>query len=500
MKRTTVFALTWFVLWMSVAGAIEWKGRAGISVRAPLYSPVLEGKDYRLGSNKFEPFMMGLGGNLELKYGVSNSFALAVSGGYWLTYDDQTAGKDQSVKLYKKDNASTKLSVIPLGLTGQVYFLPSSNIQPFLLAGVGLDLAKFEDVNTNADFSVTDLTGKAGAGIHFWFGESFAFDIGGRFSYILTNLSNDLADVDTSGRPISLDYVDFDKSKTRPFQAVIEPSLGLTYFFTGAKDSDKDGIKDKFDQCPDTPKGALVDEFGCPLDADGDGVYDGLDLCPDTPKGAFVDISGCPLDADRDGVPDGIDLCPDTPAGLQVDVFGCPLDGDKDGVPDFKDQQLDTPQGAMVDELGVAIDADKDGVPDGIDKCPDTPTGTAVDQYGCPLAKPITEKISLNILYAPGSAEPDAEAKKKLDDVIERMSIYPQVKLEVNGYTDALGSERSNLKLSQKRAEAVRDYLIAKGVSPDRLVAKGFGEANPVDTNETPEGRQRNRRVELVPF
>ena len=501
MKKTIAIALLLLLASATVTMAVDWKGRVGVGPRGFLYSPMIKGSDYS-GYSAVEPFMMGLGADLEIKYGLSSSWVLGLSGGYWYTYDDSTAADDQSFKLNNQDNASTKLTVIPLGLTMQYYFIPEGNVQPYLLAGLKMDLAKYSNLQPGgSDYSSTDLFGKVGAGINFWISESFAFEIGGRFSYLLTNLSNDFPS-GGSGLSQTFSNVDMGDLGTRPFLAVLEPGIGLTFFLGGARDTDHDGVKDKFDQCPDTPKGALVDEYGCPLDSDGDGVYDGIDKCPDTPKGAIVDIAGCPLDTDKDGVPDGIDLCPDTPLGVEVDIYGCPLDKDKDGVPDFKDQQLDTPAGAIVDENGVAIDSDGDGVPDGIDKCPDTGPNIKVDEFGCPLAKPITEKITLNIKYPAGSVEPDEPAKQTLDELAERLKVYGDVKIEINGFTDALGSSRTNLIISQKRAEAVRDYLISKGIAPDRMIAKGYGEDENffVATNDTPEGRQQNRRVEIVPI
>ena len=501
MRKSLVLVLVILLMGaVTTATAVEWKSRLGVGLRGPLYAPMIKGDKYR-GADTIEPFMMGLGTNMEFKYGLTNSWVVGLSIGYWSTYDCTTAADDQSFKLYNKDNASTKLTTIPLSLTGQYYFIPESNVQPYLLLGLNMDIAKYANQAPGGkEFSSTDLYGKFGAGINFWIGESITFDISGRFNYLLTNMSNDFPS-DTTQLPVSLRYSDMGDAGTRPFLAVLEPGIGLTYFFGGAKDSDKDGIKDKFDQCPDTPRGAFVDEYGCPLDSDGDGVYDGIDLCDNTTQGAIVDIAGCPIDSDTDGVPDGIDLCPDTPLGIEVDVYGCPLDNDKDGVPDFKDQQLDTPMGAIVDELGVALDTDADGVPDGIDKCPETAAGVTVDEFGCPIAKPITEMIRLNIKYEAGSTEPDAESKVVLDDIAARLQIYKDVKIEINGYTDALGSSRANLKISQKRAEAVMDYLMSKGIAPERMEAKGYGEDENyfVATNDTAEGRQQNRRVEIVP-
>jgi outer membrane protein OmpA-like peptidoglycan-associated protein len=174
-------------------------------------------------------------------------------------------------------------------------------------------------------------------------------------------------------------------------------SAGFAFFqpdaVTHLADADHDGVPDKNDACPDTPRGATVDSRGCPADADGDGVLNGIDQCPDTPAGATVDARGCPHDQDGDGVLDGIDQCPNTPAGVKVDAKGCPLaaaasagipDSDGDGVNDLLDKCPDTPAGAKVDASGCPIDSDHDGVWDGIDKCPDTPAGATVDATGCP--------------------------------------------------------------------------------------------------------------------
>ncbi len=477
------------------AGAVEWNGKFGIGLRGPVLAPMFKGSEYTNFEGSYEQFMMGWNVALDLKYGITRNLVLNLSGGYSMTYDDTTAIADQSFKLNKSDDAFVKMTGIRLGLEGQYYFLPQGNVQPYLLMGIGTDLWKLERRASGTTYNFSDLGGRVGAGINFWIGESIALDLQGKLTYDLASISAD----DQTGFYGQVDWSDY---KTRPFGGYLEPSIGFTYFFGGARDTDKDGIKDKFDQCPDTPVGALVDQYGCPLDNDGDGVYDGLDACGDTPAGAVVDIMGCPLDTDKDGIFDGLDKCPDTPLDVAVDVRGCPLDTDGDGVPDFKDKQPDTPAGAVVDVDGVALDADGDGVPDGIDKCPDTPIAVLVDELGCPLAKPLTEKIVLNIKYAPGSFRPDKEARVILDEIVETMRAYPNLKIEINGYTDALGSATGNMKLSQKRADAVMEYLRDQGVAAERMIAQGYGEDTKffIGDNSTEEGRQKNRRVEVVPI
>jgi outer membrane protein OmpA-like peptidoglycan-associated protein len=271
--------------------------------------------------------------------------------------------------------------------------------------------------------------------------------------------------------------------------------------FGKLKDSDNDGVPDKHDKCPDTPFGCIVDKDGCPLDSDGDGVCDGLDKCPDTPKGCIVDITGCQLDTDKDGVCDGLDKCANTTPGCVVDKNGCPLDTDQDGVCDGLDKCPDTPKGCLVDKSGCTLDTDGDGVCDGKDRCPTTPPGTKVDSVGCPInVKPPVKKITLNIKYATGSYAPDMPARKVLDDLVETMKAYTGTNIEIDGFTDNVGSDSSNQVLSQKRANGVMEYLVKGGVPAERMTAKGFGEDPKffIGDNKTAEGKQMNRRVEII--
>jgi len=237
-------------------------------------------------------------------------------------------------------------------------------------------------------------------------------------------------------------------------------------------DDDGDGVRNSLDKCPDTPKGVKVDSNGCPIDSDGDGVPDYLDKCPGTPKGTKVDAKGCPLDSDGDGVPDTRDLCPDTPKGMAVDANGCP-------------------------------DTDGDGVPDNLDKCPGTTRGVPVDDTGCPLAGIEVAGnewfVRGKILFAVNKATLNPEAQELLIKVANFLNKNQQYHVEIQGNTDSTGPMAWNMELSKMRADSVRDFLVANGVSAGRLTTKGFGPNEPIAPNNTAEGRAKNRRVDFAP-
>jgi len=141
----------------------------------------------------------------------------------------------------------------------------------------------------------------------------------------------------------------------------------------------------------------------------------------------------------------------------------------------------------------VAIpDSDGDGVPDNIDRCPDTPHGVAVDKFGCPLKSSI---VLEGVTFETNSSILTADSRPVLNEVADGMVKHPRLRVELQGYTDSTGSDKYNLVLSDKRANAVREYLINQGVKAEQLSAKGFGKADPVASNATPAGRAKNRRV-----
>jgi OOP family OmpA-OmpF porin len=230
-------------------------------------------------------------------------------------------------------------------------------------------------------------------------------------------------------------------------------------------------------------------------DSDGDGVYDDTDQCPGTPAGTQVDAKGCPLpqDDDNDGVTNDLDQCPGTPAGAKVDAKGCELDSDGDGVADSRDQCPNTPAGAKVDANGCELDTDGDGIVDSLDKCPDTPKGERVDNSGCPFKK---ELLLQGVKFETNSAELLPESLPVLDNARATLKRYPELNVEVAGHTDSRGSDAYNLNLSARRAEAVLQYLQAGGVT-NAMTSKGYGERQPIASNNTEEGRLQNRRVVL---
>ena len=284
-------------------------------------------------------------------------------------------------------------------------------------------------------------------------------------------------------------------------------AYGLTDSVGCPTDTDGDGVPDYMDECPNTPEGArgLVDEKGCELDSDGDGVPDWRDECPGTPVEAagYVDEKGCLLDTDGDGVPDYIDECPDTPEAAYglVDEKGCPIDSDKDGVPDYIDECPNTPEGAAghVDEKGCETDADGDGVPDWCDLCP-TVAGPALNK-GCPEVKrevrTLLQKAMKGIAFETGKATIKKSSNKLLDQIAKTFIENKDFIIEVQGHTDNVGKAALNKTLSEKRANAVMNYLIKKGVPAERMTAKGYGDEMPIADNKTKAGREKNRRVEF---
>jgi OOP family OmpA-OmpF porin len=169
-----------------------------------------------------------------------------------------------------------------------------------------------------------------------------------------------------------------------------------------------------------------------------------------------------------------------------------PADSDHDGVIDANDRCPNTVAGAKVDANGCELDSDHDGVVDRLDKCPGTPAGAKVDATGCETV--ITLK---GVNFETNSAKLTASSTSILDNAVTVLKQRSGAKVEVQGHTDSVGKDAYNLSLSSHRAKAVLDYLVAHGVDAKMLTSKGYGEAQPIASNDTAEGRAENRRVDL---
>ena len=230
-------------------------------------------------------------------------------------------------------------------------------------------------------------------------------------------------------------------------------------------------------------------------DRDGDGVLDADDKCPDV--AGLASLQGCP-DRDGDGIADGDDKCPDVKGTAKYQ--GCPIpDTDKDGINDEEDKCITVPGVARYQGCPIP-DKDNDGVNDEEDKCPDRPG--PVSNQGCPeIAQEVIEKVNYaakNVFFATGSYKLLPKSYKALNDVANLMKGDESLMLDIDGHTDDTGAEDKNQTLSENRANAVKTYLVSKGVSESRLFSTGYGEAKPVADNKTAAGRAKNRRTEMT--
>ncbi|MEZ4220125.1 MAG: OmpA family protein [Polyangiaceae bacterium] len=252
----------------------------------------------------------------------------------------------------------------------------------------------------------------------------------------------------------------------------------------GPKDTDGDGIYDQDDACVTVPGVATEDPKtnGCPppSDRDGDGILDEVDACPDVKGVATEDpkTNGCPPpnDRDGDGILDEVDACPDEKGVATEDpkTNGCP----------------------------PPKDTDADGIVDPEDACPDLagPPNEDPKKHGCPKAKVVGSKIEIleRVEFDTNKATIRKESDPVLNAVLDILKRYPGIKkVSVEGHTDNRGGAGYNMNLSRRRAASVVKWLVDNGIDKGRLTSQGFGQTKPIDTNDTQEGRQNNRRVEF---
>ena len=324
-------------------------------------------------------------------------------------------------------------------------FMPSNKLVPFLAVGYsGYNFSGSSDLAEKATRPAFDY----GAGLKYFLNDNFA--IRGDVRHVIASLGSESHDRNAQNVEYTLGaYIPF--GGTQPVAKTVEPAP--------------------------VPKPVMVPAPAPPADSDRDGVIDANDKCPDTPPNVAVDANGCPIDTDGDGVADYLDKCSATPSGVKVDSNGCPLDSDKDGVLDY------------------------------LDKCPDTPAGVKVTADGCPIRAPkaaLAEKFCskpavVDVKFATNKTAIDNKYEDDLKTLGEFLKEFPEAKGEISGHTDTVGGKVFNQKLSEQRAEAVKKYLLNTfGIDPSRITTKGYGYSKPVTDNKTAAGKAKNRRIETL--
>lgn len=410
-------------------------------------------------------------------YFFSPQFSLSASLAYGWVYPRNPDGS----QFYAISHYKTIL--IPFSVSGRLSLVEDRAYSPYLIIGLGATYWDVRDIEGTKDSifhpgravneSKISPTLVGGMGYEIFATKSVSLDFGLRYSHLLKG------DEDTIGTG--------DDNR-----GIVEFHFRLMYYINYDHDTDGDGIPDRFDADPFAPEDfdGFKDTDGIPdFDNDNDGVPDKFDKEPNIPedKDGFEDDDGVPdLDNDKDGIPDKEDKCPN---------FAEDFDGyeDDDGCPE--------------------ADNDGDGIPDEKDKCPNYPetVNGFEDLDGCPDEKPqvkpkqehplFQRKVPLNlpgINFRSGSAELTASSFEQLFKVGKVLLENREIRLEIRGYTDNVGAAMTNLRLSQKRAETIKRFLIDHGIAAERLRAIGLGEANPIASNATTAGRARNRRIEFV--
>jgi large repetitive protein len=275
-------------------------------------------------------------------------------------------------------------------------------------------------------------------------------------------------------------------------------------------DADGDGVNDDSDKCKNEKENVnnFEDADGCPddPDTDGDGIKDSADRCPKEPedKDEFEDTDGCvDKDDDGDGIADVDDKCrllAEDKDGFE-DSDGCfDPDNDLDGIVDTEDACA-LVKGIVENGGCPDIDTDGDSIVDRLDNC--VKEAGSVKNNGCKEKQLVVisaGKLEIldQVYFDIGKATIQKRSFKLLDNVATIVNGHSELKLvRIEGHTDSDGDDAKNLKLSQDRCDSVKDYLVKKGVTPERLLPMGYGETKPIADNKTKAGKAKNRRVEF---
>lgn len=408
------------------------------------------------------PWAVSLGANLvsvqddsvdsNTGFGVpSLSLSRYIAGGF-------SIGAQYSMNSLEVDGADLDYSSVEAIIK---YNISEGDIYPYLFAGYGLS-------NFGKETDSDGLFPSTGAGRTYLGGVGLKYQLSDKFHL---NVSTSYKSSNEKGSYNHLQHV-----------------VGFSYVF-GAQDTDQDGVSDKKDICPEVP--GLKEFEGCP-DTDGDGIPDNKDACPE--EAGTAELNGCP-DADGDGVADKDDACPD--AAGSVEMNGCP-DSDGDGLADNVDKCPEK-AGDAANNGCPWDDRDGDGVADKDDECPDE-AGNAANN-GCPA---VPEKLlafldgeNSTLLFVVNSSQITDASNAKINELFELLNSYPNATILIEGHASSDGSMAYNQKLSERRANSVKEALIAKGVDASRLETAAYGETRPSADNKTAKGRMANRRVEF---
>jgi OOP family OmpA-OmpF porin len=381
-----------------------------------------------------KPIYMGMGGSIS--HYLSPSVDLMLFGGsgdvgFYRSYPNRP-------EPFNEAGFRSRLFNVSLGarykFNNDIILPVESIIAPYLIGGWGFQYMHSNIVNRPRNYTGFAGVVTLGLGVQYNVNET----VGIRLQSALNYTFNDVWD----GEPFTYGPHKVKKLEDLYMFHSVGVVINLPYsiFETGPrapkvlKDSDGDGVPDKYDRCPNTPKGWEVDSVGCPYDTDGDGVYDPMDSCVNVP--GLKEFDGCP-DSDGDGIPDHLDKCPDIP--------GVP---ENDGCPEITEEE-----------------------------------------------KQIIDLAAKGVYFQINSAELKPESYEKLDRLLVVLNNHPEIKIIIEGHTDNTGDAALNKRLSQERVSSVKTYLVSKGIEKDRLTPIGYGEEKPMYDNNTEEGRQKNRRV-----
>ena len=410
---------------------------------------------------------------------INGSAALSL---FWWISDPFAVGVNGGASFLQAENGNQyfKTMLYRFSPMIKVKLFPSSSLNPYLQTGFDIMHINPQDKsgsklpnNSAGEYDNLQFAVPFGGGLVVHFSETVAMELEGMYHQALT------------------DYVDDIKGGDR-WDGYFTLTLGLSFYLGEPKDTDNDGIPDKYDHDPLHAEDYdnFEDYDGKPdPDNDQDGILDIDDKAPNKPEDldGFQDEDGVPdPDNDGDGILDINDKMPGTDAAIVAGIITAEdFDSfqDEDGAPD--------------------PDNDGDGIADSLDKCPNEAEtiNDYQDEDGCPDEKPavdVGQSIVLEgVNFASGSADLTANSERILDKVAAGMQKYPEIEIEIRGYTDNTGSYQGNIRISQRRADTVKQYLVRQGIVPYRINTRGFGPDSPIAPNDTREGRAQNRRIEF---